>query len=100
MTNRLAELILNEESRRGRINVRDRLAREYIQNHPDIKQDPDSSIDYNDIPEGTTESAIRGIARFYNKSSLVRQILRERRENDNAEQTESSKATESGRTTE
>jgi len=100
MSYRLVDLILKEESRRGRRNVRDRLAREYIQNHPEIKQDPNSIIDSNDIPEGTTESAIRGIARFYNKSSLVRQILRERRNDDNTEQAESSKATESSRTTE
>ena len=84
MTNRLADLILKEESRRGRRNIRDRLARQYIQNHPDIKQDPEGDIDLDEIPDGTTESAIRGIARFYNKSNLVRQILRERKTNDNS----------------
>ena len=36
-----------------------------------------------EIPKGTTEAAIRGIARHYNKQKLVRDILRERK-NDNS----------------
>ena len=100
MTTRLVDLILQEESRRGRRNVRDRLARIYIQNHPSIKQDPEGGIDLDDIPEGITESAIRGIARFYNKSSLVRKILRERRENDDTRSTEKTETTDSSGITE
>jgi len=95
MTTRLVDLILQEESRRGRRNIRDRLAREYIQNHPSIKQDPEGDINLDNVPDGTTESAIRGIARFYNKSSLVRKILRERRENDDTRSAEETETTDS-----
>ena len=75
----LAEMIAREESRRGRRNTRDRLAREFIRLHPDIKGDPDMDLESIDIPEGITESAVRAIARFYQKQSLVRSILKGRK---------------------
>ena len=78
----LAEMIAREENRRGRRNNRDRLAREFIRLNPDIKTDPDMELDLSNIPEGTTESAVRAIARFYNKQSLVRSILKERKNDD------------------
>ena len=79
----LSEMIAREEIRRGRRNTRDRLARVFIQEHPKIKDDPEAEFDFSDIPEGTTESAVRAIARFYNKQSLVRSILKEQKRNDN-----------------
>ena len=79
----LAEMIAREENRRGRRNTRDRLAREFLRLHPDIKSNPDMDLELFNIPEGTTESAVRAIARFYNKQSLVRSILKEQKRNDN-----------------
>ena len=89
MTNRssLSQMILREESRRGRRNVRDRLAREYIRDNPQIKVDPEMEIDESKIPEGTTVGAIRGVARHYNKQATIRDILREIT-NDNTKRTE------------
>ncbi len=78
----LAEMIAREENRRGRRNTRDRLAREFLRLHPDIKDDPDLEFNLSDIPEGTTESAVRAIARFYQKQSLVRSILKEKKNDD------------------
>ncbi len=78
----LAEMIAREENRRGRRNTRDRLAREFIRLHPNIKSDPEMELKSLDIPEGTTESAVRAIARFYQKQSLVRSILKERKNDD------------------
>ena len=82
----LAEMIAREESRRGRRNTRDRLAREFIRLHPDIKSDPDMELESFDITEGTTESAVRAIARFYQKQSIVRSILKERKNDDTRRQ--------------
>ncbi len=79
----LAEMIAREENRRGRRNTRDKLAREFLRLHQDIKDDPDLEFNLSDIPDGTTESAIRAIARFYQKQSQVRSILKERKR-DNA----------------
>ena len=78
----LAGLLTREEHRRGRRNIRDRLARDFISLHPDIKSDPEMELSIFEIPDGTTESAIRGIARFYQRKALVRSILKKRSNND------------------
>lgn len=90
----LAEMIAREENRRGRRNTRDRLAREFLRLHPDIKDDPDLEFNLSDIPDGTTESAVRAIARFYQKQSLVRSILKEKK-NDNTSREGSEETQES-----
>ena len=79
----LTEALAKEVEARKKRNIRDRKAREYIKDHPEIKQFPDMDILRKEIPKGTTEAAIRGIARHYNKQKLVRDILRERK-NDNS----------------
>jgi len=84
----LAELLAREEHRRGRRNLRDRMARDFISLHPDIKSNPEMELSMFEIPEGTTENAIRGIARFYQKKALVRSILKERNNNDEWPRTE------------
>ena len=91
---KLSEMLSKEEDRRKGRNIKDRLARKYIRDHPEIKEDPEGLIDPENIPEGTTESGIRGIARFYHKKKMIRTILRERK-NDNTRGTEETKRTES-----
>ena len=88
---KLSEMLHNEQERRRTRNIRDRMAREYIRCHPEIKEDPEGLIDPENIPEGTTESGIRGIARFYHKKKMIRTILRER-QNDNTWRTEEKEA--------
>ncbi|KKN75294.1 hypothetical protein LCGC14_0381460 [marine sediment metagenome] len=75
------EQIKIAEERREARNLRDRLARQVLQLHPDIKEDPDGfPIDLDWIPVGTTEAAIRSLARHYAKQKLIRRILNERKE--------------------
>tara|TARA_B100000949_G_scaffold137679_1_gene121093 strand:+ start:4920 stop:5201 length:282 start_codon:yes stop_codon:yes gene_type:complete len=78
----LQEQLHREAERRISRNVRDRLAREYIRKYPNIKIDPNGPISFDEIPEGTTEAAIRGIAKYYYKQKLIRDILRERKNDD------------------
>jgi len=81
MNKDLSLLAANEEIRRTRRNLSDRLARRWINEHPEIKEDPENCI-VEDIPEGTSESTIRAIARFYKRKKLVREVLRERNYDD------------------
>lgn len=83
MNKDLSLLAANEEIRRTRRNLSDRLARRWINVHPEIKEDPENSK-IEDVPEGTTENAIRSIARFYKRKKLVRKVLRERNYDDSA----------------
>jgi len=77
----IQDLIDREEIRRERRNLRDRLAREFLRDHPEIKSDPDViEIKVEDIPEGTTVAAIRSIARFYSRKAEVRVFLRDRKD--------------------
>jgi len=78
----LTEALAKEVEARKKRNIRDRKAREYIKEHPEIKQSPDIPILKKEIPKGTTEAAIRSIARHYNKQKLIRDILRERKNDD------------------
>ena len=79
MTTSISALVEREEVRRAKRKLRDRLAREYIRVHPELKEDPDEYIIRNsDIPDGTSEAAIRSIARQYSRQKVVRSILRER----------------------
>lgn len=71
----MQELAEKEKERRERRNLRDRLAREFLQSHPEIKDDPDSEIT-DEIPDGTTEAAVRSIARHYSQMKKVREMLR------------------------
>ena len=73
----ITDLLESELERRDKRNVRDRLAREFLRDHPEIKEDPSIEFDISDIPEGTTESAVRAIARFYSRKKLVRKLIRE-----------------------
>ena len=61
----VAEFIEKDDRRKEKRNIRDRLAREFIRDFPFLKEDPSIEIDTSLIPDGTTEAAIRGIARFY-----------------------------------
>ena len=88
----LTESLAREVAARKKRNTRDRLARDYIKNHPEIKESPNMDIKKGDIPKGTTEATIRGIARHYNKQKLIRDIIRETKK-DNSSGTE--KKTES-----
>lgn len=74
----LEALAASELQRREKRNVRDRLARHFIRAHPDLVDNPDLPLEASSIPEGTTEAAIRGIARFYHNMKEVRRLLRER----------------------
>jgi len=77
----IEQFIEREEARRERRNIRDRLAREFLREHPEIKVDPEGSIDCSEIPEGTSEAAIRTVARFYKRQAYVREVVNERSRN-------------------
>ena len=51
----LTEALAKEVEARKKRNIRDRKAREYIKEHPEIKQSPDIPILKKEIPKGTTE---------------------------------------------
>ena len=82
MTTSISDLVEREEVRREKRNLRDRLAREYIRTFPGIKEKPeDWIVDPDSIPDGTSEAAIRSIAKQYSRQKVVRSILRERTTN-------------------
>lgn len=72
----MEEAVEKARQRREERNVRDRQARKVLQLHPEIKDDPDG-IEIPDewILEGTSENAIRSIARHYRKQAMIREIL-------------------------
>lgn len=70
------QLARSEIERRERRNIRDRQARAFLQDHPELVDDPEHVIADN-IPDGTTEAAVRSIARHYHKMRKVRQFLKE-----------------------
>ncbi|KKN33698.1 hypothetical protein LCGC14_0801040 [marine sediment metagenome] len=72
----LDQLITRERQRRERRNLRDRLARSFLKEHPEVVDNPEMEI-VDVVPEGTTEAAIRGIARHYHRMRKVREYLRE-----------------------
>ncbi len=77
MTADLQGLVERELVRREKRNLRDRLAREFIRDNPGIREDPDG-FPIDGLLEGTTEAAVRGIARFYKRKAEVRKVLEER----------------------
>lgn len=80
-TQSIEEQLKIAEDRREVRNLRDRLARKVLQLHPEIKEDADGfPIPTDWIPEGTTEAAVRSLARHYAQQKLIRQLLRERKE--------------------
>ena len=79
----LEALAQKEIERRERRNTRDRLAREFLKEHPEVKENPDCEIT-DPIPEGTSEAAVRATARHYKQAKQVRQVLRERRNAEEA----------------
>ncbi len=72
----LDQLITRERLRRERRNLRDRLARSFLKEHPEVVDNPEMEI-VDVVPEGTTAAAIRGIARHYHKMRKVREYIRE-----------------------
>lgn len=80
MTQSIDEQVEIAAARREARNLRDRLARQVLNDHPEVKEDPDEArIEESWIPEGTTEAAIRSLARHYKKQKLIRQLLNERK---------------------
>jgi hypothetical protein len=72
------ELVESTLRQREKRNIRDRLAREYLRDHPEVKDDPDNSvIEESSIPEGTSEAAIRSLARHYARQKFARQLVKE-----------------------
>lgn len=71
----IEQLADREGIRRVKRNQRDRLARDFLKEHPELKTDPSTKI-CDTIPEGTTENAIRSIARFYQRQKMARELLR------------------------
>lgn len=71
----IEDLARAEMERREKRNLRDRLAREYLRSHPEMKADPEGEL-VTAVPEGTSEAAIRSIARHYAKQKQVREVIR------------------------
>ncbi len=71
----LEKLAESELERREKRNLRDRLARSFLRNHPKLIEDPKGDI-LDAIPEGTTEAAVRSVARHYRRMKLVRDYIR------------------------
>jgi len=73
----LDRLARSELERRERRNVRDRVARAFLRSHPEIVDDPDHCKISDPVPEGTTEAAVRAVARHYHRMRIVRRLLKE-----------------------
>ena len=71
----LDDLARAEMVRREKRNLRDRIAREYLREYPEIKKDPEAVLP-TEVPEGTSEAAIRSIARHYAQQKQVRDVIR------------------------
>ena len=69
-------LAQSELARRQRRNNRDKLARAFLKDHPELIDSPDAPIAAEDISEGTSEAAIRAIARHYGTMKRVREYLK------------------------
>ena len=79
------QLQVAEERREAR-NLRDRLARKVLQEHPEIKEDPDGFlIEASWISKDTSEAAIRSFARHYARQKLIRKLLNEKKEDEKKE---------------
>lgn len=76
----LDQLITRERLRRERRNLRDRLARAFLKEHPEVVDNPEMEV-VDEVPEGTTVAAIRGIARHYGRMRKVRAYIREMESN-------------------
>lgn len=72
----VTELIDKELQRRERRNLRDRLARTFLRDHPELVNDPEADINET-VTEGTSEAAVRSIARHYNKMKKIRAFIRD-----------------------
>ena len=65
-----------EIARREKRNIRDRLAREFLKEHPEVKDDPDNAVISDKVPMGTTEAAVRAFARNYRRQRNVRNYIK------------------------
>lgn len=76
----LEELVIAEVLRQDKARIREKLSREYINSHPELKENPDSVIE--DIPEGASEDQIRTIARRMKIEKEARKIRAMRLKDD------------------